>query len=84
MRRPLTNGSPVCYWHVSAIAEAEYNVPDTTMSGHMDAQFFLTKEKNFIPHEYPCRTQFVSERRGKRPVVVEKQGQGIARWGLRV
>ncbi|WP_246072253.1 hypothetical protein [Martelella lutilitoris] len=76
MRRPLTNGSPVCYWHVSAIAETEYNVPDTTMSGHMDAQFFLTKEKNFIPHEYPCRTQFVSERRGKRPVVVEKQGPG--------
>nr|WP_272214475.1 hypothetical protein [Marinicella sp. W31]MDC2880086.1 hypothetical protein [Marinicella sp. W31] len=49
---------------------------DTTMSGKMDAQFFLTKEKNFIPHEYPCRTQFVSERRGKRPVIVEKQGPG--------
>ncbi|MET3598335.1 hypothetical protein [Martelella mangrovi] len=76
MRRPLPDGSPVCYWHVSAIAEDEYNVPDTTMSGHMDAQFFLTKEKNFIPHEYPCRTQFVSERRGKRPVIVEKQGPG--------
>ncbi|WP_144409475.1 hypothetical protein [Martelella endophytica] len=76
MRRPLPNGTPVCYWHVSAIAQEEYNVPDATMSGHMDAQFFLTKEKNFIPHEYPCRTQFVSERRGKRPLIVEKQRPG--------
>ena len=76
MCRPLPAGSPICYWRVSAIAQEEYNVPDTTMSGHMDAQFFLTKEKNFIPHEYPCRTQFVSERRGKRPVIVEKQGPG--------
>lgn len=76
MRRPLSNGSPVCYWHVSAIAEQEYNVPDTTMSGHMDAQFFLTKEKNFIPHEYPCRTQFVRERRDRHPVLVDKKGPG--------
>ncbi|TPW32625.1 hypothetical protein FJU08_04520 [Martelella alba] len=73
MRRPLPKGGPICYWHVSAIAETEYNVADTTMSGHMDAQFFLTKEKNFIPHEYPCRTEFLKERHGKRPVLVDRQ-----------
>ena len=33
----------------------------------MDPFFFLTKHKNFIPHEYPCRTEFAAERRGKRP-----------------
>jgi len=74
LRRPLSPGDPVCYWRVSSIAEREYDVADTTMSGHMDARFFLTKEKNFIPHEYPCRTQFIEERRGRRPVVVEKRG----------
>ena len=35
----------------------------------MDPFFFLTKHKNFIPHEYPCRTQFAAGRRGKRPCV---------------
>ncbi|WP_246739537.1 hypothetical protein [Martelella sp. HB161492] len=74
LRRSLPKGAPVCYWHVSAIAPEEYNVADTTMSGHMDAQFFLTKEKNFIPHEYPCRTAFLQERHGRRPVLVDKKG----------
>jgi hypothetical protein len=39
----------------------------------MDPFFFLTKHKNFIPHEYPCRTQFAAERRGKRPQVAERR-----------
>ncbi|MBP0574605.1 hypothetical protein J8J27_28250, partial [Mycobacterium tuberculosis] len=30
--------------------------------------FFLTKHKNFIPHEYPCRTEFAAARRGRCPV----------------
>jgi hypothetical protein len=33
----------------------------------MDPFFFLTKDKNFIPHEYPCRTEFAADRRGRRP-----------------
>ena len=37
------------------------------MQGEMDPFFFLTKHKNFIPHEYPCRTVFAAERRGRRP-----------------
>ncbi len=37
------------------------------MQGEMDPFFFLTKHKNFIPHEYPRRTAFGIERRGKRP-----------------
>ena len=31
-------------------------MPDAPMQGEMDPFFFLTKHKNFIPHEYPCRT----------------------------
>ncbi|MCU0902234.1 MAG: hypothetical protein MUC82_17410, partial [Cypionkella sp.] len=42
-------------------------MPDQPMAGEMDPFFFLTKEKNIIPHEYPCRTKFAAERRGKRP-----------------
>ena len=30
------------------------------MQGEMDPFFFLTKHKNFIPHEYPCRTDFAA------------------------
>ena len=30
------------------------------MKGEMDPFFFLTKHKNFIPHEYPCRTDFAA------------------------
>lgn len=67
LRRPLGAGQPITYWRLSATEEARYDVPDQPMQGEMDPFFFLTKHKNFIPHEYPCRTQFVAERRGKRP-----------------
>jgi len=67
LRRPLAAGGPVVYWRLGATAEQRYDVPDRPMKGEMDPFFFLTKHKNFIPHEYPCRTQFAAERRGKRP-----------------
>ena len=35
------------------------------MKGEMDPFFFLTSDKNFIPHEYPCRTAL--RRRTPRP-----------------
>lgn len=73
LRRPLDAGNPITYWNVSAISEEQYDVADKTMTGNMDAQFFLTKEKNFIPHEYPCRTQFVADFRGKKPAVRDEQ-----------
>ncbi|PWK74077.1 hypothetical protein [Aminobacter sp. AP02] len=67
LHRPLAAGEPVTYWRLSGTSEARYDVPDQPMKGEMDPFFFLTKHKNFIPHEYPCRTQFAAERRGKRP-----------------
>ena len=67
LRRPLTAGGQIVYWRLGATHEARYDVADQTMKGEMDPFFFLTKHKNFIPHEYPCRTQFARERRGKRP-----------------
>ncbi|WP_245419743.1 hypothetical protein [Phyllobacterium salinisoli] len=69
LRRPLGEGMPVTYWQLGATAEARYDVPDQPMEGEMDPFFFMTKHKNFIPHEYPCRTAFAAERRGKRPNV---------------
>ncbi|WP_206079130.1 hypothetical protein [Allomesorhizobium camelthorni] len=67
LRRPLEAGGQVVYWRLGATSEHRYDVPDQPMKGEMDPFFFLTKHKNFIPHEYPCRTQFAAERRGKRP-----------------
>ncbi|UCI21652.1 hypothetical protein FJ970_12135 [Mesorhizobium sp. B2-1-8] len=69
LRRPLAAGQPVVHWRLGPIAEQRYDVADQPMKGEMDPFFFLTKHKNFIPHEYPCRTQFAAERRGKRPQV---------------
>lgn len=67
--RPLGAGEPVAYWRLGVTQETRYDVADQPMKGEMDPFFFLTKHKNFIPHEYPCRTQFAAERRGKRPAV---------------
>src|SRR5690606_16775740 len=69
LRKPLAVGEPVVYWLLGATAEARYDVADQPMHGEMDPFFFLTKHKNFIPHEYPCRTEFAAEWRGKRPLV---------------
>ncbi len=67
LRRPLAAGSPIVYWLLGATSEQRYDVADQPMKGEMDPFFFLTKHKNFIPHEYPCRTEFAAERRDKRP-----------------
>lgn len=69
IRRPLYAGEPVTYWRLGTTEETRYDLADQPMSGEMDPFFFLTKHKNFIPHEYPCRTQFAQERRGKRSAV---------------
>ncbi len=65
--RPLDAGHPLTLWRVSAIAEDRFDVADQPMEGEMDPFFFLTKEKNFIPHEYPCRTIFGQTFRDRRP-----------------
>jgi hypothetical protein len=69
LSHPLTKGTPIGYWRIGATTDSRYDLPDLPMQGKMDPFFFLTKDKNFIPHEYPCRTQFAAERRGKRPEV---------------
>jgi len=69
LRRSLGPGEPVAYWLLGSTVESRYDVADQPLKGEMDPFFFLTKHKNFIPHEYPCRTAFAAERRGKRPLV---------------
>ncbi len=70
LRHPVKAGEPITYWQLGKTTEQRYDVPDQPMKGEMDPFFFLTKHKNFIPHEYPCRTSFGLERRGKRPASV--------------
>jgi len=65
----LAPGTPLAYWRVSEVAEERYDLPDGPMVGTMDAAFFLTRDRNFIPHEYPCRTAFAAAQRGRRPEV---------------
>lgn len=67
LSRPLSPGDALTLWRHSAIAEEAFDVPDRPMQGEMDPFFFLTREKNFIPHEYPCRTDFAATFRNRRP-----------------
>ena len=64
LSRPLPAGLPVTLWRHSAVAEEAWDVAERPMEGEMDPFFFLTKERNFIPHEYPCRTEFADRFRG--------------------
>ncbi|SDX59404.1 hypothetical protein [Roseicitreum antarcticum] len=67
LTRPLAPGQPLTLWRHSDIAETAWDVADRPMQGEMDPFFFLTKDKNIIPHEYPCRTEFADRFRGHRP-----------------
>ena len=67
LSRPLDLGQPLTLWRHSAVSTELFDVADRPMHGEMDPFFFLTKEKNFIPHEYPCRTDFADIYRDKRP-----------------
>ncbi|MHA3914303.1 hypothetical protein [Halovulum sp. GXIMD14793] len=64
---PLAPGDPLTYWQVTALDESAYDVADAPMQGEMDSTFFLTKDKNIIPHTYPCRTSYIAEVRGREP-----------------
>ena len=79
LSHPLTSGSAFGYWRLGPTVEQRFDLPDQPMKGEMDPFFFLTKDKNFIPHEYPCRTQFAADRRDHRPQV---QGafEGVRNW----
>ena len=67
-RVPLQEGGSVGHWRLGPRHDRRFDVADQPMHGEMDPFFFLTKEKNFIPHEYPCRTEFAALHRGKRPL----------------
>lgn len=69
LERPLDRGEPLTYWRLGATVEERYDVADQPMPGEMDPFFFVTKHKNFIPHQYPCRTQFAAKRRDRRPEI---------------
>ncbi|SDE72479.1 hypothetical protein SAMN05421538_11055 [Paracoccus isoporae] len=75
----LNPGDALRYWQVSAITEARFDLPDAPLEGEMDPFFFLTKDRNFIPHEYPCRTEFAARHRATRPDV-----RGAPDWAANV
>ncbi|MBS1156828.1 MAG: hypothetical protein H6R07_2752 [Proteobacteria bacterium] len=64
----LKPGEAVRHWQLSSVTQQRYDVAPQPMHGEMDPFFFLTKHKNFIPHEYPCRTEFAKAHRGQHPV----------------
>ena len=64
----LTSGQPLPWWQTTPLAATRYDVPDAPMQGEMDSTFFLTKDKNYIPHTYPCRTAYIAEYRDREPV----------------
>ncbi len=64
----LSAGDPIPYWKVTPLREMAYDVPDAPMEGKMDSTFFLTKDKNIIPHTYPCRTAYIAEAREVEPM----------------
>ena len=80
LRKPLRPGEAIRYWQIGALAEERFDAPDTPMRGEMDPFFFLTKHKNFIPHEYPCRTLFAERHRNRRPDV--RGAFAPTRWWL--
>ncbi len=63
----LAAGHPLPYWQVTPLTETAYDVADAPMEGEMDSTFFLTRDKNIIPHTYPCRTAYIAEVRGREP-----------------
>ena len=64
----LTSGQPLPWWQTTPLAATRYDVPDAPMQGEMDSTFFLTKDKNYIPHTYPSRTAYIAEYRDREPV----------------
>jgi hypothetical protein len=66
-RAPLSIGEGIGHWQLGRRHEERFDVADQPMDGEMDPLFFLAKDRNFIPHEYPCRREFAARYRGKPP-----------------
>ncbi|MEZ5668953.1 MAG: hypothetical protein R3F55_16225 [Alphaproteobacteria bacterium] len=69
---------------LSPVAAARFDVADEAMAGIMDAGFFLTGHRNYVPHEYPCRRAYAARFRDRRPDRVPGfvQAAGAAGWWL--
>ncbi|PIE09776.1 MAG: hypothetical protein CSA72_10710 [Rhodobacterales bacterium] len=63
----LAPGTPLTHWQVARAPDLGFDVPDQPMEGEMDSLFFLTKDRNVIPHTYPCRTAYIAQARDKKP-----------------
>ncbi|MFP9228746.1 hypothetical protein A0E43_09325 [Pectobacterium cacticida] len=79
-QRHLVHNTAVRYWQLSDITQRRYDVADSPMQGEMDPFFFLSKHKNFIPHTYPCRTDFAEKHTDKRPEPLNENRP--TRWWL--
>ncbi|OCX66900.1 hypothetical protein BFP70_03475 [Thioclava sp. SK-1] len=75
----LISGSPIPYWQVTDLEQARYDVAESPMEGEMDSTFFLTKDKNFIPHTYPCRTAYIAQVRDVEPAPRPMPDWSVAR-----
>jgi hypothetical protein len=64
-RVSLRVGDSVGHWQLSRRHEERFDIADQPMSGDMDPLFFLAKDRNFIPHEYPCRREFAARYRDR-------------------
>lgn len=80
LRRTTAKDNPIVYWQLAHLWQERYDVADRPMEGSMDPFFFVTKTKNFIPHEYPCRTEFKKSFSGRRPQPAAEFE--AARWWL--
>jgi len=63
---PLGAGA-IQHWQVAEPVESPYDSPAEAMSGDVDPAFFRTRDRNIIPHEYPCRRHFAARHRGRAP-----------------
>lgn len=75
---PLNNNDAIKYWQLSDVSSRRYDVDEVPMQGEMDPFFFLSKHKNFIPHTYPCRTEFQKQYAGKKPAPFGETA--MAKW----
>ena len=76
---PFASGEAIRHWHLSKIAQARYDPPPRPMHGEMDPFFCLTKRRIFIPHEYPCRSDFVRNLRIQQPIPMNGESQAEGR-----
>ncbi|MEQ9815271.1 MAG: hypothetical protein RLO50_21025 [Azospirillaceae bacterium] len=55
------------HWQVTDTVASPYDSPAETMAGDVDPAFFRTRDRNIIPHEYPCRRHFAARHRDRAP-----------------